>query len=259
MKRKSNIWILRILFSTMFIVTLLLGIILKPVLSYANKTIYKNLAVFHSEPLDAKFLKVLDQALLDLKSSELYQPKLHLDVCLNDGSIYPKLIKAIREPAFAWGFYNKVVLQGTMNCEKNYVELNGYKWNLSQLLAHEMTHCLQFDRFGLFKSKPFANIPNWKWEGYAEYVSRRKSNQNDLVKNLDRLFQSNSHTWEIVMEDSTISSREYYNYWTLVQYSLDIKHWTYQQLLDAKTSEGIMREEMLAWYADQKSQKATLY
>ncbi len=255
MKRKATNWLLRILFSVLFIAALLLGIILKPILSYANKTHYKNVAVFHSEPLNTQFTKVLDQALSDLKKSELYRQNLHLDICLNDGSNYPKLIKVLRGPAFAWGFYNKVVLQGSMNCEGNYVELNGYKWNFAQLLAHEMTHCLQFDCYGLLNSKPFADIPNWKWEGYAEYVARKKGDQNDLVKNLDRLHQSDSNIWEITLEDSTISSREYYNYWTLVQYGLDIKHWTYQQLLDNASSEDKIREEMASWYADKKGQK----
>ncbi len=50
-----------------------------------------------------------------------------------------------------------------------------------------MTHCLQFDKLGLWKSKPVANILNWKWEGYAEYVSRHKNEQKDHSKNIARL------------------------------------------------------------------------
>ena len=36
-------------------------------------------------------------------------------------------------------FIIKVVLQGTANYKDNYLELNGYKWNLTELLAHELT------------------------------------------------------------------------------------------------------------------------
>ena len=110
-------------------------------------------------------------------------------ICLNDGSNYPKLMQTIRGKAFAWGFYDKVVLQGTANYNYNYVELNGYKWNLTQLLAHEMTHCLQFDKLGLWKSNPIANIPNWKWEGYAEYVSRQNADQKNVSKNIAHLLR----------------------------------------------------------------------
>ena len=40
----------------------------------------------------------------------------------------------MRGEAIAIGFYDKVVLQGTANYKANYIELNGYKWNLVQLL-----------------------------------------------------------------------------------------------------------------------------
>lgn len=110
-----------------------------------------------------------------------------------------------------------------MNCHENYLMLNDYKWNLTQLLTHEMIHCLQFDKYGIFKSKPLADIPNWKWEGYAEYIARQNVYQKDLKNNIKRLLESNQKQWDIMFEDSTISSREYYNYWILVQYCLDIK------------------------------------
>ena len=84
--------------------------------------------------------------------------------------------KSFKGTCICLGFYNKVILQGNANITGNYVELRGYKWNLTQLLVHEMTHCFQYDKLGLWKSKPIANIPDWKWEGYAEYVA---STQND--------------------------------------------------------------------------------
>ena len=94
--------------------------------------------------------------------------------------MYPSLIEMIQGQAFAWGFYNKVVLNGKLNCKENCVELNGYKWNLIQLIAHEETHCLQFHKFGIWKSNPVASNPKWKWEGYAEYVARQNKDQKDL-------------------------------------------------------------------------------
>lgn len=114
---------------------------------------------------------------------------------MNDGSVYPTLIRKLRGRAFAWGFYDKVVLQGKMNEKGNYLELNGYKWNLIQLLAHEMTHCVQYDKLGLWKSKPIASIPNWKWEGYAEFIARKNQDQTDLIRNIDRLEQAPKDSW----------------------------------------------------------------
>ena len=249
MKRQFKKWTLRLTATALLIAGLLLIIVLNPILTYANKTTHNNLTVFHNKTFDARLLTKLDQATELLKASEFYNPKLHLDICLNDGSKYPKLIRAIRGQAFAWGFYDKVVMQGVANYQDNYIELNGYKWNLTQLLAHEMTHCLQFDKLGFWKSKPIANIPNWKWEGYAEYVSRQNTEQKDLSKNIERLIATDKSTWEIKFGDSTIAPREYYDYWTLVQYCMDIKKMTYKQILADTTSEQAVRQEMISWFS----------
>ncbi len=248
MKRQIKKWTLRLTATALLIAGLLLIIVLNPILTYANKTTHNNYTIFHNKTLDPTLLTKLDQATELLKASEFYNPKLHLDICSNDGSKYPKLIQALRGQAFAWGFYDKVVMQGTANYQDNYVELNGYKWNLTQLLAHEMTHCLQFDKLGFWKSKPVANIPNWKWEGYAEYVSRQNSDQKILSENINRLIATDKSNWGIKFADSTISPREYYDYWTLVQYCMDIKKMNYKQIFADTTNEQTVRQEMMSWF-----------
>ena len=252
MKRQIKTWTLRLTATALFIAGLLLIIILNPILTYANKTTHNNFTVFHNKTLDPTLLTKLDQATELLKASEFYNPNLHFEVCLNDGSKYPKLIKTLRGQAFAWGFYDKVVLRGTANFKYNYVELNGYKWNLTQLLAHEMTHCLQFNELGFCKSKPIANIPNWKWEGYAEYISRQNADQKDLSKNIERLIATDKKNWEIKFADRSIAPREYYDNWTLIQYCIDIKKMTYKQILADTASEQIVRQEMMSWFNRQE-------
>lgn len=249
MKREFKKWALRLIATGVFITTLLLIIILNPILTYANKTTYNNYAVFHSKPFDPALTITLDDATELLQRSEFYNPKLQIDVCLNDGSKYPKLVQALRGQAFAWGFYNKVVLQGTANFKDNYIELNGYKWNLTQLLSHEMIHCLQFDNLGFWKSNPIANIPGWKWEGYAEYISRQNNDQKDLSKNLSRLIKTDKSSWSIQFNDGTIAPREYYDYWTLVEYCMDIKKMNYKQILSDTITEQAVRQEMMNWFS----------
>lgn len=248
MKHQIKKWALRLSVAGLFIAGLLLVIILNPILTYASKTTHNNHTIFHNKSIDPTILTKLDQATELLKASEFYNPKLQLDICLNDGSKYPKLIRILRGQAFAWGFYDKVVMQGNAEFKENHVELNGYKWNLTQLLAHEMTHCLQFDKLGFSKSKPIANIPTWKWEGYAEYISRKNTDQQDLSKNIARLIVADKNNWEVYFADSTIAPIEYYSYWTLVQYCMDIKKMTYKQILADTTSERMVRKEMMNWF-----------
>jgi hypothetical protein len=241
MRRQIKKWTLFLVGVVFLAVGFLLTVILNPTLTYTKKTTYNNFVIYHNENLDPQLTVALDDATNTLKTSEFYNSDLNLDICLNDGSIYPKIIEAIRGAAFSWGFYDKVVMQGKMNCRENFTELNGYKWNLTQLLAHEMTHCLQFDKLGFWKSNPIAKISDWKWEGYAEYISRQNASQKNLVKNIDRLEQ-----------DGTIAPIGYYNAWILVQYCLEIKQMTYQQLLDDQTSESDMKNEMMNWYKSKK-------
>lgn len=252
-KRQVKKWTLRLTATALLIAGLLLIVVLNPILTYANKTTHNNISVYHNKTIDTALLTKLDQAAEFLKVSEFYNPKLHLDICLNDGSMYPELIRTLQGQAFAWGFYDKIVLQGAANYQDNYIELHGYRWNLTQLLAHEMTHCLQFSQLGFWKSNPVANIPNWKWEGYAEYVSRQNADQKDLSKNLARLFAANAGNWEVTFADSTISPVEYYENWTMVQYCMNIKDMTYIQILKDTTKEKNIRKEMINWSKNNKT------
>lgn len=252
MKRHIKKWMLRITATGLFIAGLLLIIILNPILTYAHKTEHASFTIYHQKPIDTLLRVRLDEATALVQKSEFYRQNLKLDICLNDGSVYPTLIRKLRGRAFAWGFYNKVVLQGKMNEKDNYLELNGYQWNLVQLLAHEITHCIQFDKLGFWKSKPVASIPNWKWEGYAEFIARQNPDQTDLIRNIDRLEKSPEDSWEIIFEDGTISPRDYYKNWLLVQYCLIVKKMTYEQLLKNNTMELVLEKEMMAWYAANK-------
>jgi hypothetical protein len=160
MKKQIKRWMIRLVATGLLIVSLLLIIVLNPIPTYANKTTHGHFSIYHNNPINPLFTHKLDQASVLLQSSTFFDSHLQLDVCINDGSIYPDIIQSIHGKAFACGFYNKVVMQANMNCEENFVELNGYKWNLVQLLAHETTHCLQYNQLGSLHSKPFAAIPN---------------------------------------------------------------------------------------------------
>ena len=146
MKRQIKKWTYRLTATALLLVGLLLIIVLNPILTYANKTTHKNFTIYHNKPIDSLLFSSLDSAAMLLTTSEFYNNNLKLDICLNDGSSYPTIIKAIQGPAFARGFYNKLVIHGKMNCKENFVQLNGYHWNLIQLLAHEMIHCAPLSR-----------------------------------------------------------------------------------------------------------------
>lgn len=255
MKATLKKWTFRIIATGLLLVVLLLVVILNPALTYAHRTVHNTFGVFHNNALDPALLIHLDSARQLAAASELFNSSVHLDICLNDGSIYPSIIETLFGQAFAWGFYNKVVLFGHADYKKNYVELNGYRWNLTEVLAHEMIHCHQFFKRGLLKSNPVANYPNWKWEGYPEYIARQGVSRNDLSQNIEKLLlaEKTDHNGWLQFEDSTGTSMAYYKNWLLIKYCKDILKMNYTQILADTSNEEAFRQGMFDWYFHQNN------
>lgn len=251
MKKSIKKWSIRLIsFGFVSLFTIVLGV-LNPSFLYANKTEIGNYTIFHNSELPPEFENRLKGVHANIQHSELFDEALNLKICLNDGSLYPELMEKLRGPAFGWGFHNISTFRGEFNFKENTVELNGYKWNLEQLITHELTHCLQFIELGLFDSNPLGNHPNWKWEGYAEYVARKNDTQLSLVRNIKRIESAkkeNPDAWGIFFDDGTVAPINYYNDWLLVQYCLDIKQMTYLELLNSEIPKASTKEEMNDWY-----------
>jgi hypothetical protein len=252
MKKNIAVWTLRIIVVTILSIGFLIFIVLKPSLLYANKTVIDNFTIYHTKPLDKEIKSEVDEAASLLKASELYNPNFKIDVCLNDGSNYPTLIQALHSKAFGIGFYNKVIIMGNINIKENYTEISGYKYNLAQLLAHESIHCLQFNKLGLWKSNPIGKIPDWKNDGYPEYIARK--DQANLIKNITHLneaIKEDYNEWGISFADSTYVGKEYYSWWVLTQYCMDVKKMTYKKILLDTAKEENLRKQMMEWYSKQ--------
>ena len=257
MKHKILKWTLRIAVIAILLLGILVAVVLNPTLLYANKTLIGKFTVYHNQTLEENLKMRLNDADEILKSSELYDANLKFDICLNDGSLYPPLIEIFLGKAFALGFTSsKIVICGDANFKDNYVEVNNHKWNLTQLLAHEATHCLAFHKMGFWNSNPVTNHPKWKWEGYPEYVARKNTDQIDLAKNIEQLnlaIEKDKDEWGIYFADSTISPQAYFNSRLLVQFCIEIKKMTFKNLLSDTISEQTIKAEMMNWFEKQKS------
>jgi hypothetical protein len=227
-------------------VGILIAIVLNPSLFYKHQNRIGTFVILHNDTLEGTFPMRLQEAKALIQKSDVYNPQFQMRFCLG-GAFYPALIQRLLGRGFAWSFYNIVVIKGSIDAPANRHESG---WNLSQLLAHEMTHCLQFDRYGLFKSNPLAGYPMWKWEGYAEYVARQSTDQKDLRQNIQRLRdrESTAHNGIVYFSDSSQTVIPYYRDWLLVQYCMDIKKMTYDSVLKNSTEETQLRTEMMQWF-----------
>lgn len=159
MKKRYKRWMFGLTVTVFVLFALLVTLILSPMLLYANKTKIGNYSIYHNKPLDKSFQKQLEESNIIIKSSELYNASLKIDVCFKDG-YYPKLIKAVMSKDFLSSNYNKIILTSdTVNYADNYIKLDGHKWNLTQMLAHAQVHCLEFNKYRLWQSNPIAKHP----------------------------------------------------------------------------------------------------
>ena len=93
MKRQIKKWTIRLAATGLLTAGLLLIIILNPILTYANKTTHRNFSIYHNKTIDPLLILALDQATVLVETSEFYNNNLDLDICLNEGSSYPTIIK----------------------------------------------------------------------------------------------------------------------------------------------------------------------
>jgi hypothetical protein len=247
MKRSIRNWVSKIIAAISLVIVVLAVIVLQPVLLYARKTSYGRYTLLHQSELDADWKMILEKADAALRKSELYDDSLAMYVCINDGSRYPMIIGRLMGYGFAHGFHNKIVLHGNSKPGLDRCTLQDKKWKLHQLIAHEAVHCLQYKRYGLWKSRPVATIPDWKWEGYPEYIARQNENQAGLRKNIERLMGQEQEEW-IKFTDGTGIPRRYYEDWILVSFCIGTKNMSFDELLKDGRGRDTLWRDMMNWY-----------
>ena len=251
MKTKFKRWIFRLAVTGLFLIALLVTFMLTPILLYANKTVTGNYSIYHNKPLNPNLAFRLEQSISLVKTSELYDPKLKMDVCLKDGSKYPGLVEKVLGRDLLSSFYNKIVFTGDeVNFDRNYIQLYNRKWNLTEMLAHAQVHCLEFNKYGLWKSNPIGKHPEWKWEGYPEYIARQNAQLGNLQAGIKALLKTegDNDTGWMTLPDSTETLVHYFKYRLLMQYCLEVKKMTFVYLLQDTTREETVRLEMMEWY-----------
>jgi hypothetical protein len=123
--------------------------------------------------------------------------------------------------------------------------------NLAELFAHEMTHCLQANKYGLLKFNPFKHPEMWKLEGYPEYFARQPElsvNGYNFKADIDRyaiLASTAKDIWVSAAEGGCEVPDYYYTGKLMMEYLIDVKHLTYDQILNDTSSETTIYQEMI--------------
>ena len=202
-----------------------------PSLSYAKKTQIGQVTVFHNQDLTNGVEQVLQKVTELLKSSEIYDEKLKIQLCLNDDEIYPNLFPVSGEPLAHARFNKTIITNGGIKFDENLIEMKWrshpelHKFDLSWLLAHEFTHNMQHNANPIYMYSRPPGTFDWKLEGYAEYIARGFKNDGRLKEKIeDYLIKSQTGKDAVIViekKDGTKQVHSYYKYSLIVQFLVE--------------------------------------
>jgi hypothetical protein len=246
--------------TTIAIITAILtitAIVLIPQHLFAYKLDYKCFTIYSNEKMDNDIKIILDNAMNLVKKSEINDSDYKYNIILSYHSFYNKLDdKLFGEGPAARSRLNDVIIKVSIDPRNNMAFPTFHKAcevNLTELIAHEMTHCLQANKYGITKFNPFKHPEFWKLEGYPEYISRQKllsskyySLSNDIESYIGLKSKAND-IWILEEEGGCEVPDYYYRGRLMIEYLMDIRHFSYTELLNDTTSENTVFQEMIQW------------
>jgi hypothetical protein len=192
-----------------------------------------------------------------VQKSELYDSNYKYNIILCHNSFYNKIDdKLLGFGPAARATLNNVIIKVRIDPTNNLAFPTFRKEcevDLTYLLAHEMIHCLQANKYGIMKFNPFRHPEFWKLEGYPEYISRKTglSEKNySLISEIDRytdLENKATDIWILAGEGGCEVPGYYYKGRLMMEYLMDIKHLSYDQILKDSASESTIYNEMIKW------------
>lgn len=232
-------------------------IILFPQRLFAYKIKYKEFTVCSSDKIDNNINTLLDNAMNLVQKSELYDSGYKYNIILCHNTFYNRIddwVLGIGPAARAR--FNNVVIKVRIDPGRNLAFptfRRECEINLSYLLAHEMIHCLQAKKYGIIKFNPFRHPEFWKLEGYPEYISRKpqlSGKDYSLESEIERYVNLKSKAtgiWIFTEEDGCETPDYYYRGRLMIEYLMDIKRLSYDQILKDSVSENTVFKEMIKW------------
>ena len=169
----------------------LLTILLFPQPLFANKVEHKQFTIYSNDKITNDIIPLLDNAMTLVEKSEINDPNYKFDILLAYNSLFNKLDdKLLGYGPTARGTDNNVTIKVEIDAKRNlfFPTFHGKcQANLTYLLAHEMIHCLQYNKYGIMKFNPLRHPEMWKLEGYPEYIARQPKLINLLRDNNETL------------------------------------------------------------------------
>lgn len=241
----------------------LVTLIFCPQSLFANKFEHNQFTVYYNKDYNIEkeaFQVILDNAYEIVEKSELHNPDFKYKIFLAYNNIFNKIEglqgSGVIARATAWN----IIFKKDIDLKSNRMYTDRSVVDLTQLMAHEMVHILQADKYGLLNFSPLKHPPMWKLEGYPEYVARNtylNSETYDLRKEIHRFVSADEdakrETFEAV--EGHFMPTYYFKGRIMVEYLINIKGMTYDAILKDQRTEEEVFNEMVQWMKESEREE----
>lgn len=263
-----------------------IGLLVFPGFMFAHQLEYRNLTVYSDEDLRGSIEPILARIDAQIAASEINETELRHEIYFGHANrpfralqrthleLMRQLTGIDRRSAINYNASWPPLVSHVVSLDLPDVTHDALlrdAWpgriNMTHVLTHEVGHTLVFNKVGL---RGMAALPFWKAEGYPEYIashtlraasgySLRASVSRLLTANLAWLRDANGnlqspryeHLGGSYLKDENGDHwhTSYYLARVLVEYSLDVKGMSFEQLADPGVRDIDVMRELLADYA----------
>lgn len=248
MKRLKKILIRTAILITLFVL-IYLSIFWTTKYWFSNNYNFQQYSLYTDSKFDnsSAFLDKIDQR---LKACELYDEKLEHNIHLFSSESKFKFYATVAGSGYpAQGFnmnvFNKIYISqpfieqvySDRKSANKIVPYSAMEGSIEETICHEIIHSFVYNKLGRKKA---SSLPTWKQEGYAEYAANILPKRNDTTYHFkDRVeLYKDATFWE-----GNQFVFEYYEAEILVEFLIDVKKITFEQLMaDTFTYEMALKE-----------------
>ncbi len=224
---------------------------------FAHKMEYKKFRIYSDNIPDKNIQVVLNNAYNLIEQSEWHDVNYQYDVFFSHDNVYNRIEDLQGKGPAARATAGKIVFKVRVDMVNNRAYGTISTMNLTEMLVHEMVHCLQANNLGLWNMNQFNHPPYWKLEGYPEYISRQaklKAEDYSLTNEIKRFVELESKSKDGIVEvsEAHFVPAIYYKGRLMIEYLLDIKGMTYAEILEDSRTEDQVFQEMTEMFITKK-------
>lgn len=233
----------------------LVTLIFFPQSLFADKFEHSQFTVYYNKDYNIEkeaFQVILDNAYKIVENCELHNPDFKFKVFLAHNNIFNKIEGLQGGDVIARATAWNIIFKKDIDLKNSRMYTDRSVVDLTELMAHEMVHILQANKYGLLNFSPLKHPPMWKLEGYPEYVARTNylnSENYDLRKEIQRFVSADEdakrETFEAV--EGHFMPTYYFKGRIMVEYLMNIKGMTYDAILKDQRTEEEVFNEMVEW------------